>query len=111
MKCAKIVPVHKQGKRKCIDNYRPISIIPAVVKVFEQIIYDQVFLYITEMKILINCHSGFRGWYSTVASLLEATNEWAYNIDHGNINAVMFLDLKKAFDTVYHQILLGKLNA
>ncbi len=49
--------------------------------------------------------------HSTVTSLLEATNEWAYNIDSGNVNAVMFLDLKKAFDTVYHEILLNKLNA
>ena len=99
-KCAKVVPIHKQGKRNCVDNYRPISIIPAVAKVFERLIYDQVFQYITEKKILINCQSGFRGLHSTVTSLLETTNEWAYNIDHGNVNAVMFLDLKKAFDTV-----------
>ena len=110
-KCAKVVPIHKQGKRNCVDNYRPISIIPAVAKVFERLIYDQVFQYITEKKILINCQSGFRGQHSTVTSLLEATNEWAYNIDHGNVNAVMFLELKKAFDTVDHEILLGKLNA
>ena len=47
---------------------------------------------------------------STVTALLEATNEWAYNIDSVKVNAVMFLDLKKAFDIVDHEILLGKLK-
>ena len=56
-KCAKVVPIHKQGKRNCVDNYRPISIIPAVAKVFERLIYDQVFQYITEKKILIKTRS------------------------------------------------------
>ena len=59
---------------------------------------------------LNNCQSGFRGLHSTVTALLETTNEWAYNIDSGKVNAVMFLDLKKAFDTVDHEILLGKLK-
>lgn len=68
-------------------------------------------LILSECGLLSNCQSGFRGLHSTVTALLEATNEWAYNIDHGNVNAVMFLDLKKAFDTVDHEILLVKLNA
>ena len=41
-KCAKVVPIHKQGKRNCVDNYRPISIVPVVAKAFERIIYGQV---------------------------------------------------------------------
>ncbi len=110
-KCAKVIPIHKQGKRNCVDNYRPISIVPVVAKVFERIIYDQLYTFISESKLLTNYQSGFRGLHSTVTTLLEATNEWAYNIDSGNVNAVMFLDLKKEFNTVDHEILLNKLNA
>ena len=73
------------------NYYRPISIIiiPVTATVFKRIVHKQVYNY----------------------SLLEATNNWAYNIDHGKDNAVVFLVLKKAFDTVDHEILLSKLNA
>ena len=82
--CSKVVPVFKQGDRADIDNYRPISIIPIVAKVFERIIYDQLYAYLMTNNLLSTHQSGFR----------------SLNIDQGSGNAVVFLDLKKAFDTV-----------
>ena len=69
-------------------------------------------LCITEHNLISSHQSGFRRLHSTVTALLEAMDNWAFNIDSGNVNAVVFLDLKikKAFDTVDHDILLSKLN-
>ena len=62
-------------------------------------------------NLLTSSQSGFRGLHPTVTALLEATNCWAYNIDSGNVNPVVVLDLKKAFDTVDHKVLLSKFHA
>ena len=92
-----------------MNNYRPISIIPAVAKVFERIIYDQFFKYPNDNNLLVKCQSGFRSLHSTLLSLLGASNSWSGNVDNGIINGVIFIDLKKVFDTIDHTILLGKL--
>ena len=84
--------------------------ISVVAKVFERIIHDQFYHYLTSNKLLPNCQSGFRAKHSTVTSLLETTNEWSINIDNGLLNGVVFIDLKKAFDTIDHAILLAKLT-
>ena len=104
------VPLLKHGERSDLNNYRPISIVPVVAKVFERIIYDQLYSYLTENNIVSSCQSGFRSLHSTATAPLEATDNWAYNIDQGNVNAVVFLDLKRAFDTVDHDIPLPKLK-
>ena len=61
-------------------------------------------------QLLSSCQSGFRFLHSTLTALLEATNSWSVNIDNGFLNGVVFIDLKTAFDTIDHEIILRKLS-
>ena len=92
----------KQEEHSNLNNYCPISIIPVMTKVCERIVYNQFYEYLTENN-LISCNqSRFRSLHSTATALLEATDNWVFNIVKGNVNAVIFLDLKKAFDIFDH---------
>ena len=70
-KLAKVTPIFKKGKRQDVNGYRPISIIPVVVKVFERIIYDQFYKYLNDNDLLANCQSGFRSLHSTLFPCLR----------------------------------------
>ena len=109
-KCARVTPLFKQREASDLNNYRPISVISVIAKVFERIVYDQLYNCLSNEDIISTHQSGFRSLHSTVTALLKATDNWANNIDRGNVNAVVFLDLKKAFDTVDQDILLSKMN-
>ena len=109
-KLAKVSPIFKNGSKSDLNNYRPISVIPAVAKIFEKIVYDQLYHYVNENDLLNNCQPGFRSLHSTLTALLETNDNWCVNIDRGLLNGVIFIDLKKAFDTNDHEIILNKLT-
>jgi len=103
-------PLFKQGESFDLNNYRPISVISVVAKVFEGIVYDQLYNFLNSEEIISRQQSGFRSLHSTVTALREVADSWPFNIDRGYVNGVVFLDLKKAFDTVDHEILPTKMN-
>ena len=109
-KTAKVTPLFKKGIKSDPNNYRPISVIPIISKVFERIVYNQLFHYLDDNKLLLGCQSGFRSLHSTLTALLEATNAWSVNIDNGLLNGVVFIELTKAFDTIDHEIILRKMS-
>ena len=109
-KRARVTPIFKSGDRKQCANYRPISILPAVSKVFEKEVFRQVYGYLTENCMLSKFQSGFRPKHSTVTALIQMCDEWLENMDNGKLNGVIFLDIKKAFDSINHGILLTKMK-
>ena len=109
-KVARVLPLHKKGPRNLPNNYRPISIFPAISKITERILYDQLHNYLSANDILCERQFGVRRLHSTASALLGSTNSWYLNVDRKMFNLVLFLDLKKAFLTVNHEILLREME-
>ena len=110
LKIAKVVPIYKKDDQSQIKNYRPISVLPMIAKIFENAMHIQLIEYFTSHKRLSNQQYGFRPNRSTELATLELMDT---NINYMNENLCpvnIYLDLSKAFDNLYYDILLSKLN-
>ena len=109
MKTAKVIPLFKSGDRSDFSNYRPISLLSQFSKVLEQLFNFRLEQFLISNEILSNCQYGFRSRMSTVHAALELIESISTAIDNQKHCAGVFIDLKKAFDTVNHDLLIKKL--
>ena len=109
MKIARVSPIYKKGSKNDPSNYRPISVLSIINKIFEKILHKRLYKYLTKYDILYKYQFGFREGHSTTHALIEATDTIKHAIDNKELTCGIFIDLTKAFDTVDHSILLQKL--
>lgn len=110
-KTAIIIPIHKNGPKHVISNYRPISILPAFSKILERIMNKRLMKYLEDRNLLSQQQFGFRKNRSTSDAVSELTNHVAEVLDSGDKCLAIFLDIAKAFDTVSVPLLISKLEA
>ena len=109
LKNANIIPIHKKAERSKKENYRPISLLPTVSKLYEREMYSQIIVYIN--KYLSPYLFGFRKGHSTENCLMVMLEEWKKAIDKKESVGGVLTDLSKAFDCLNHDLLIAKLEA
>lgn len=110
LKKAETIPVYKSENKTLLTNYRPISLISNIAKVFEKLIHSRLYDFIIKHKIINNNQYGFIKNTGTESALDKVLNLIYTNIEKKEKVIATFIDLKKAFDTVDHKILLNKLK-
>ena len=110
MKVARVVPIHKGGDINDINNYRPISVLTQFNRLFERILASRLMDFFEKNEIITSKQFGFMKKHSTEHAILDLKEYITQNLVNKKITAVLFLDLKKAFDSVSHPILLSKLS-
>ena len=98
LKVAKIIPLFKTGSPLDASNYRPISHLNSISKIYENIIYSRLTTFCEKHKILYDDQYGFRKFHSTEAALLNHIDKISEGFDSNNYIMSVYLDLSKAFE-------------
>ena len=109
-KVARVTPLYKAEDNLLVENYRPISVLPVLSKVLERVVHTQTSAYLDHLGLLYKHQYGFRCSRSTVQAVGHLNNSVLDAMDRGKATGMLFLDISKAFDSIDHKILLGKLE-
>ena len=110
LKIVKVIPIHKNGSTQDMNNYRPISLLSIFDKIMEKIMHERLYKFLELNNILYSKQFGFRKNNSTIDALIKITDKIRESVDKGKYGCGIFIDLRKAFDTVNHNILLLKME-
>ena len=109
-KISKITPLFKKSDVSMLSNYRPILLLPTISKIFERILYNQLYDYFNSNNLLAEEQYGFRTNHSTEYAAVKLVDNVSKEMELGNTPTELYIDLSKAFDTLSFDILLYKLN-
>jgi Reverse transcriptase (RNA-dependent DNA polymerase) len=105
-----VIPIPKLKNSKFPQDLRPINILPLFEKIFEVVLQKQILAYVQKHSILYDMQSGFREKHSCESAIQFILNSWRHSAEEGNITIAVFLDFKRAFETIDRSLLLSKLK-
>ena len=109
-KIAKVTPLHKGGARNDINNHRPISVLPILSKILEKHVASSLSVFLRDNNLLYELQLAFRSGHSAETALIRLTDQILKNMDNDEVTGLVFIDFRKAFDVIDHELLLKKLS-
>ena len=110
LKVSRVKPLFKRGKSSLFSNYRPISLLASLSKIYEYVVFEQLSAYMETNRLFYSDQYGFRPGHSTELASVRFVNDLIQQMDTFNIPISILIDISKAFDTLDHKIMLSKLR-